>query len=265
MEHYPDIRLLLIDLDGTLYLNKTLYEGVNEAIQVLREKYQLRFLTNTDSLTKQEMYQKLAEIGVDAQPNEIYTAVDCLKAFLKQKQPCSIFPVMSAGLHAEFLEQFPLNDKDPDFVVVSDCRDTLQYQLANQAFRALQNGAELIASQKGKYFFSSDGINMDTGAIVAMLEYSSSKEAAILGKPSPQFFLGVMAEAGYMPNQTMVIGDDITTDIAGGGAIGARTVLVRTGKFEESALQNSTIRPSIILGGFSELPALLGMHEKRDR
>jgi ribonucleotide monophosphatase NagD (HAD superfamily) len=71
--------------------------------------------------------------------------------------------------------------------------DTLQatLQLANashelnDAFRALIDGAELIALQHNRYWRRADGLVLDVGAYSAALEYGAGCEAVVVGKPAP--------------------------------------------------------------------------------
>jgi ribonucleotide monophosphatase NagD (HAD superfamily) len=83
-----------------------------------------------------------------------------------------------------------------------------------------------VALQKGRYFVREEGYFLDTGAFVAMLEYSSGKTARVLGKPSQEFFHLALSHVGCTPAEAAIVGDDINTDIAGAARTGALGVLV---------------------------------------
>jgi ribonucleotide monophosphatase NagD (HAD superfamily) len=55
------------------------------------------------------------------------------------------------------------------------------------------------------------------------------------------------------PDQVAMIGDDIYTDIAGAQNAGMTGILVRTGKFREEILQNSLIKPDVIIDSIAAL------------
>ena len=95
---------------------------------------------------------------------------------------------------------------------------------------------------------------LDCGAFVAGLEYATSKEALIAGKPSAAFFEGALRSLGNPPaGDVAVIGDDLWSDVEGAQRAGLRGWLVRTGKFRQDVLAASGIVPDRILSGLSAL------------
>ena len=66
--------------------------------------------------------------------------------------------------------------------------DRFDFRSLNHAFRLLMDGAELIALQKSPYWVSAEGVLLDCGAFVALLEHASNKTAKVMGKPSELFF-----------------------------------------------------------------------------
>ncbi|MDE2773091.1 MAG: HAD-IA family hydrolase [Gemmatimonadota bacterium] len=50
---------------------------------------------------------------------------------------------------------------------------------------------------------------------MAALEYATGREATIVGKPSPAFFRAAAESMGVDLPDVAVVGDDITTDVAG--------------------------------------------------
>ena len=118
-------------------------------------------------------------------------------------------------------------------MVVGDLSDRLSYGLMDEAFRAVRDGAALIALQKGRFYLIDGAAHLDTGAFVAALEYGAGVEALVVGKPNTSFLELAVASTGTTPEpeRIWVVGDDITTDIRMGHDAGTRTVLVRTGKY----------------------------------
>ena len=104
---------------------------------------------------------------------------------------------------------------------------------------------------------NSEGFNLDTGAFVQLLEYGSGKTARVIGKPSPDFFRLAIDQIDCSSEQVVVVGDDVTTDIAGAQAIGALSVLVRTGKYSDETLECSAVKPDLIVDSIADVPQLL--------
>jgi HAD superfamily hydrolase (TIGR01458 family) len=144
-------------------------------------------------------------------------------------------------------------DETPDYVVLGDCRVCGSYEVLNGAFRNLMRGAELVALQAGRYYVRADGLYLDTGAFVRLLEYASGKTARVLGKPSEDFFKLAFSAAGVSAHQVVVVGDDLSTDVAGAKRVGAGAILLRTGKFREDMLASAEFPPDDVLDSVAEL------------
>lgn len=137
--------------------------------------------------------------------------------------------------------------------MVADAHKNFHFDTMNQAFRHLEEGAELIGAARSRYFKDSDGkLTIGTGSWITALEFASGKEATIIGKPSPSFFHKVADSLGLDPHEVLMVGDDIISDIGGAQQAGFKTALVKTGKFKESDLM-SEIKPDIIIESFADL------------
>jgi HAD superfamily hydrolase (TIGR01458 family) len=248
-------RAALIDLDGTVHARGALLPGAVQAIAELRERgVRLRFLTNTDSKPPTSILADLADLGLDIDAAELFTPVAAARLVLEAAGATALLVVSDTvrGALADFA-----GDTAPTHVVVGDCRDVLDYPLLDSAFRAVRAGAELVALQRGRYFKRADGDHLDTGAVVAALEYATDTRARLIGKPSPDFFGLAMSSAGCAPERCVVVGDDATTDVAGGRAVGARTVQVRTGKYTDQRTQTGLPEADHVIDSLADLPELL--------
>ena len=120
----------------------------------------------------------------------------------------------------------------------------------------LMDGAKLIALQKNLYWFSSEGMFLDCGAFVTLLEAAAGKTAKVMGKPSEMFFKIALESLQRSPSEVVVVGDDITSDILGAENMKMRSILVKTGKFKPGQLENPVAKPTWVLDSVSELPQL---------
>jgi ribonucleotide monophosphatase NagD (HAD superfamily) len=78
----------------------------------------------------------------------------------------------------------------------------------------------------------------------------------VLGKPSPEFFTAPLDALGRRPDTALVVGDDLAADIGGGQAVGAATVLVRSGKSDRPR-SGAEAGPDAVIDSVAELPGLL--------
>ncbi|MFD9735603.1 HAD hydrolase-like protein [Umezawaea sp. NPDC059074] len=247
---------VLLDLEGTLFAKGEPLPGAAEAVDALRARgLGLRFLTNIDSRPPVRVAEELAGYGLDVPVAELFTPVSAARELFAGLPDASVFTLVSTGLRGEFAH---LATTAPyTHVLVGDCQDTLDYSTLDGAFRALRDGADLVALQRGRYFRRDDGDHVDTGAVVAGLEYAAGVEATVLGKPSTDFFALAARSLGVEVADCVVVGDDATTDIEGGLAAGAVTVQVRTGKYAAQHAEGLTGRARAEVDSIADLPALL--------
>lgn len=250
------VRAVLLDLEGTLYARGAAIDGAVEAVAALRELgVGLRFLTNTDSKPADRIQDELAGYGLVVAADELFTPVVAATQLLTAAG-ARTYPLVSRELRAAL----PTLAAEPPYshVLIGDCRDTLDYAALDGAFRAVRDGAELLALQTGRYFKRADGDHLDTGAVVAAVTYASGGSARVLGKPATDFFELAARSLNVPVAACVVVGDDATTDIAGGVAAGLRTVQVRTGKYADQQAEGLTGRAAHEIDSVTDLPALVG-------
>ncbi len=249
-------KAFLIDLDGTLYFKGEPCPGAIETVNYLRqEKYQLRFLTNTTAKTPKMLHAQMQALGFDIYEDEIFNATYACLQYLRS-QPKNRCHFMVDDAVKAFFKEIPVDNEAPDFVVVGDYGEGFDFHALNHAFRLLMNGTELIALQKNLYWFSAEGMFLDCGAFVTLLEAAAGTTAKIMGKPSETFFKIALESLQCSPNEAIVVGDDITSDIRGAENTKLRSVLVKTGKFKPDQLENPVAKPTWVLDSISELRRL---------
>ena len=249
-------KAFLIDLDGTLYFKGEPYPGAIETINYLRqEKYQLRFLTNTTAKTPKMLHAQMQALGFDIYEDEIFNATYACLQYLRAQPKAHCHFMVDDAVKA-FFKEIPIDDDAPDFVVVGDYGEGFDFHALNHAFRLLMNGAELIALQKNLYWFSSEGMFLDCGAFVTLLESAANKTAKVMGKPSETFFKIALESLQVSPSEVVVVGDDITSDMLGAERMEMRSILVKTGKFKPDQLENPVAKPTWVLDSVAELPKM---------
>lgn len=255
-------KLVLLDLDGTLYVGDKPFAGAVAALDQLRAKgCQLRFITNTTIKSQQELVLQLRSMGFTLDDHELISAPVAASLELEAIQQVrgvqlKIWPLVADAIRKDFT-QFEENRINPDFVVVGDIGERWTLELINQVFQAVQAGAEIIALHKGRFWQTETGLNVDIGFFVAGLEYACNKPARVMGKPNRDFFARVISSAGFGFTDTLMIGDDVDSDVGGAQAIGIKAGLVKTGKYRQAYFEQTGITPDLILSDISELPELL--------
>lgn len=220
---------VLLDLDGVVYVGDAALPGSLEAIERIRAAgLPLKFVTNTTTRPLRRIVADLARLGLEAAPQDVYTPAATARDFLA-KRKLAPFLVVAPDLREDF---FGLPASGDEAVVIGDAREFFTYGLLNQAYRKISHGAAFLALAKNRNFLDRDGeLSLDVGAFVEGLEYASSRQAIVLGKPAPMFFKLAVEGLGCAARDAIMIGDDAEADVGGAMAAGLMGVLVRTGKY----------------------------------
>jgi len=248
---------LLLGLDGVLYTNDQIIPGALETLETIKASgIPYRFITNTSTQTIVAITRKLENLGISVAANEIFSAITATRDFLHQQGDPSINLLVADQVKDEF-ENFRQDVRQPDFVVVGDIGGAWNYQLMNQIFRQLTEGAQLITVHKNRFWQTENGLRMDIGAFVAGLEYASGREAIVIGKPAAEFFQLARRSLPTSTGPVMIVGDDIENDIGGGQHAGLMGVLVKTGRYRQELITEANAVPSAIINSIVDLPELL--------
>ena len=149
--------------------------------------------------------------------------------FLSDRKP---YYILTESAKTNLLQEY-----EPDLadaVLIGLCPDKFDYQHMQWAFSVLRKENTLfLAMNKGRFFGSENGNQIGTGAFVSGLEFSTGKAATVLGKPSKEFFLAPITDAGLLPEEVVMIGDDALDDVNGAMEAGMKGILVKTGKYSK--------------------------------
>jgi len=250
---------VLLDIDGVLHIGGEPVAGATAALAELRElSSDVRLVTNTTSRSRRQILDQLQGLGFDVAMQELLTPAALAVGYCQERKHRSVRLLVGKSLLEDLSELAEAQPGQPvDAIVLGDLGDGFTAEVLNGAFRALLDGAELIALQHNRYWRRSDGLVLDVGAYSAALEYGACCEAVVVGKPSAEFFAAALAALGAEASSTVMVGDDIEADVGGAIAAGLRGVLVRTGKYRADTLDASAVTPTAVVDSICDVPALL--------
>ncbi|XP_032942989.1 haloacid dehalogenase-like hydrolase domain-containing protein 2 isoform X2 [Rhinolophus ferrumequinum] len=222
------LKAVLVDLNGTLHIEDAAVPGAQEALKRLRgTSVMVRFVTNTTKESKQDLLERLKKLEFDISEDEIFTSLTAARNLVEQKE---VRPLLLVDDRA--LPDFKgIQTSDPNAVVIGLAPEHFHYQILNQAFRLLLDGAPLIAIHKARYYKRKDGLALGPGPFVTALEYATDTKATVVGKPEKTFFLEALRGIGCEPEEAIMIGDDCRDDVGGAQKVGMLGILVKTGKY----------------------------------
>lgn len=260
------MKAILFDLDGVLYTDENAIEGAAEVINwCLENAIPHLFLTNTTSVPRSALVDKLDRFHIKSSPDDFLTPALAAKQWLRSNIHGKIALFIPDATRDEFAE-FEQCDHDSEqgaqAVIVGDLGEAWDFKTLNRAFRLLMNNSDtkLLALGMTRYWRAEDGLRLDAAPFVKALEHASGREAIVLGKPSKEFYSSALDKLGCSAGKTIMIGDDIRGDIEGSQNAGIRGLLVRTGKFQQSDLGQG-IKPYDVIDTVVDLPAWWNSHK----
>jgi HAD superfamily hydrolase (TIGR01458 family) len=251
---------ILLDIDGVFHISGRPIDGAADAIRRLRDDgHRIRFVTNSTTRSRADLAQDLRALGVELEDEELETTPRAAARTLAGKR---VLAMTMAAIRTE-LEGVELVGEEADAVLIGGADETdetnrvFSYMNLARAFAELEAGAELYCLHKNAWWQTSRGPLLDSGAFVAGLEYAAGVEATVLGKPSPAFFGAALDALDADPDLAWMIGDDLEADIAGAKGVGLNTILVRTGKYRDEALDAALVKPDAVVDSIGDVPDYL--------
>jgi len=255
----------IFDLDGTVYLNDELIPGANRVIRIIREKgRKVVFLSNKPIQTREEYASKLSRLGIPTQPGEVINSSLVMTNYLKENAPSAKLFIVGETPFIEELKRagFTISEepKEIEYVVVAFDR-TFDYRKLNIAFQAIKLGAHFVATNPDRTCPVEGGEIPDCAGMIAAVEAVTGKKVeVIVGKPSPLMIQAALGVMELRPEECILIGDRLETDIRMGKEAGIATGIVLTGVTDETTLKeykHSPMQPDFVFQSIADVENLL--------
>ncbi|AXX61078.1 HAD-IIA family hydrolase [Vibrio vulnificus] len=226
-----DYKHYCFDLDGTVYLGNNQIEGAVEAIENLEKLGKnIFYISNNSSKNKSDYVQRLKKIGLVASEDQIILSTDATIDFLKKMEVKKVFVLGTKSLKKMILDaNIDLCSHNPEFVVIG--YDTeLDYGKLIDACRLINSGIDFVATHCDPVCPSEYGPLPDIGVLTSMIEKTTGKSAyKVFGKPNPEVIESLIAREDLSPDEIVMIGDRLYTDIQMANNAGISSILVLSG------------------------------------
>lgn len=258
MASLKDKRLFLLDMDGTLYLDEQLFDKVPEFLDLIRRQGgQYLFLTNNSSRGVDGYMAKMRRLGIETAPEDYMTSADTAEHTLLTEFPGQKCYVSgTASLKAQ-LRQAGIDVTDTlsdDITVLLSGFDTeLTFQKLEDSCILLNRGVTWLATNPDWVCPTWYGSVPDCGSVCQMLERATGKTPRFLGKPQPEMVRLALARTGFRPQQAVVIGDRLYTDVACGVNAGIDSIFVLSGEGVMGDIVKYRINPTWIYQDIAKL------------
>ncbi len=256
IEKLRDIKLFLLDMDGTFYLGNTLLEGSSDFLSKLAtdEDKHFKFITNNSSKSRDDYIKKLSSMGFDFPAEKVMTSGEATVIYLKNiSDKRKVYLVGTKSLEDEFEKAgFILDEQSPDYVVLG-FDTTLTYEKLWKMCDFVKSGVEYIATHPDFNCPIEGGEMPDIGAMIAFVKAATGKTPFVIGKPNKYIIDAAVDGLDIDFSQIAMVGDRLYTDIAIGKNAGINSILVLSGETKLEDLEGSDIVPDFIFSNLGEI------------
>jgi HAD superfamily hydrolase (TIGR01450 family) len=262
----PTFAAYLIDLDGVVNRGEEIIPGAREVIAWLdtnQKKY--LFLTNNSFASESQELTKLGRLGITTNSSHVLGAGQAAVQNIARRFPGGNVYVVGVQPLFDLVRQYKLSianeDKRPADAVLVGLDRNFNYTTLTQAVQAVMAGATFVTINRDSLLPVAGSLIPGCGAMAAAIEAASSIHPEVVGKPQPTLHQEAMHLLESKPDETVMIGDSLDTDILAGKAAGTHTLFVLSGKDTLKTLAQLEDKPEFT---YENLAAVLADMQKAD-
>ncbi len=259
------MRGVVLDVDGTVLRGSSLVPGARAGLDALAAADARRlFVSNNPTKAPDAYAERLRAAGVDADAEAVVTSGTTTAAYLREHHPEARALVVGEDGLREQIRTAGLTVVDGgaaadavDVVVASIDRD-LSYDDLSAALWALQDGAALVGTDPDRTIPTEGRDLPGSGAVVGAVSHVADRTPdVVLGKPSETAQRIVRERLGLPPEDCLVVGDRLDTDVALGARAGMETALVLTGVATRADAERADPAPDHVLESLADVTGLM--------
>ena len=265
------VDIFIFDCDGVIWRGDSVIPGIPQVIDKLRaDGKTLFFVTNNSTKSRAGYKSKFTSLGLDVQPEEIFSSSFAAAAYLEQtkfkESGKKVYIIGEKGISEELdLVGIPWLggegdkgqapnmgsggkvdiDHDVGAVVVSFDRHINYYKLqyAQLCLNELP-GCEFIATNMDRVTHLTDAQEWaGNGTMVGAVSGCTGRDPTVVGKPAPLMIDYIAQKYGISDRSRIcMVGDRLDTDIAFGRNNGLKTCLTLSGVTSEDELMDRVPR-----------------------
>lgn len=225
-------RHLVFDLDGTLWRDHEPIPGAVEFVASLVGRYAFTFATNNSTMTQAQTWEKLTRLGFTCNLDQVVTSGMAATELIRSQGVKQVLVVGEEGLVQTCRDRGLEVTQDPNQAeaVLAGLDRSFSYEKLDQAMQVIRRTQRFFATNRDATFPKAGGLmSPGAGSIIAALETAGGVSPIVAGKPEPALLQLCCQAVQVAPEETLVVGDRLDTDIASGKAAGCQTFLVLTG------------------------------------
>jgi 4-nitrophenyl phosphatase len=235
------IKSLVLDMDGVLWKGDAPVGDLQEIFHRIHARgLKVAFATNNGSRTVNQYVERLAGFGVKVEPWQVVTSALGVADLLtkterlpKNTQPLKVFAIGGAGVMEALSEKgfdvLPAERAEGAQAVVMGVDLQINFDKMREATLLVRRGVPFFATNPDKTFPTPRGEIPGAGAWISVIVTATGIEPVYAGKPAPYLLELARERLGTSKSETLIVGDRLETDIAGGQSAGCPVALVLSG------------------------------------
>lgn len=252
-------KLWLFDMDGTIYLENDLFQGVTELMANIKNNGgNYVFITNNSSKSVNDYVKKITGMGIPATSENFFTSAQAAVMILKEKFGSEL-------IYAQGTQSFISGLKDGGINVTTEYDENAKAILVGfdteLTGEKLRTTSKMLTKLNVPYYATNPdwvcpvdfGYIPDCGSMCESYFRATGKRPVFIGKPEPTMVNVVAEKFKVDKKDVVVLGDRLYTDIASGVNAGVDTVFVLSGEATLDDLQKSEVKPEFTLNGVWEI------------
>ena len=258
-------KLIIFDMDGTIYLGKDLFDGALECFDYLnKNNIEYVFFTNNSSHDLEFYHQKMERFGIkcDLKKN-FYSSTEVTIAHLLDLNVKDIYVIGNQCLKDKLAPHFRLvkeyqKGAKVDAVVAGFSTELTYKELQDGCLFLETNDCLFIATNGDWRCPIEDGLYIpDCGGMCEWIFRCTGKKATVLGKPNPEIIYYLAKQFNVSLDDVLVVGDRLYTDIQVAMNAKVDSLAVLSGESSLEDINNYPEKPTFILDSIKDLPKLL--------
>jgi HAD superfamily hydrolase (TIGR01450 family) len=218
------------------------------------ERFDIHFLTNNTSKNLKDYVAKLQGMGIAASLPRMLSPLLPLADKLEKDRIREIYPVGNANFASYLRERLPRlrlgNSEDCQVVVLAYDTELTYSKLAESCLLLQRPQVRFWATHPDAVCPSPEGPLPDVGSFLALYEKATGRIPELnFGKPDPQVLAPLLAR--YKPEEMVMVGDRLYTDMVLARNVGMDSILVLSGETGREDLPGAPHRPDLVLDDLS--------------
>lgn len=251
-------KLFLLDMDGTIYNENQIFDGTLDFLSQIKEMGgRYIFITNNSSKSVEDYVKKVNAMGIAADASDFFTSSQATAFYINENYPGQTVYCMGTRSLVKELRDSRIRvvtkaDETATIVLIGFDTENTSEKVRDTCIM-LGRDVTYLATNPDLVCPVSFGYIPDCGSMSIMLKNATQKTPFFIGKPQPIMVNCVLKKLAVRPEEAVIVGDRLYTDIATGKNAGVDTICVLSGEATMNDIETGDIKPTWVFDSVKEI------------